>query len=209
MVSNTKENILSAAVEVFSEKGLHGSRMEEIADRAGANKAMVYYYYSTRNNLYSEALKSVVGRLFSYLGEKIDALMIEEDDPVERLRKVSKIYSRYILENQASLKILLEALSSNSDNLSGVVREFMKTGEILPFKFRKMIADGVAKKEFRDIDFGHFINAFLGLHLSFFIIRPIFTVFMDLDEEKQKEFLKQRETIVPELLLHGIVQKEK
>lgn len=40
---NTEQKILNAANEVFQEKGLYGARMQEIADKAGINKALLHY----------------------------------------------------------------------------------------------------------------------------------------------------------------------
>ncbi|MCP4727923.1 MAG: TetR/AcrR family transcriptional regulator [bacterium] len=207
MASNTKENILNAAIEVFAEKGMHGSRMEEIAARAGANKAMVYYYYSSRENLYDEVLRTILFQVFNTISDLIDKIKNDVEDPEERIRGISKSYSNALRENQNWFRIMLEALTGKTDHVSRIIRELMDTVGVLPLKFKEIFEGGVKSGKFREIDFGHFINAFLGLHLSFYVIRPVFATFMDLDEKKQEDFLKQRETIVPELLLYGIIRQ--
>ncbi|MFC1564482.1 TetR/AcrR family transcriptional regulator [candidate division KSB1 bacterium] len=207
MASRTKENILKAALEVFAEKGEHGTRMEEIALRAKANKAMVYYYYNSRENLYYEVLKTILCKLFTTVGDRIDEVMENSDDPMEQIAEISRTYSRLFMENQSWFRIMLEALSGKTDHISRIVREFVAEGVVLPVKFQKILENGIKKGKFRKIDFGHFINAFMGLHLSFYVIRPIFTTFMEFDEEEQREFLKQRETIIPDILFYGIAEK--
>ena len=42
----TKTKILNAAAELFADKGFNGTKVQEIADAAGVNKAMLYYYSS-------------------------------------------------------------------------------------------------------------------------------------------------------------------
>jgi AcrR family transcriptional regulator len=49
---NTKEKILNAAIEVFEKKGYSGTRMQEIADTAGINKALLHYYFSSKEKLF-------------------------------------------------------------------------------------------------------------------------------------------------------------
>ena len=53
---NKKGRILEAAKKEFAEKGLEGARMEAIAGRAGVNKALLHYHYSSKENLYKEVL---------------------------------------------------------------------------------------------------------------------------------------------------------
>lgn len=54
---NTEEQILDAAKNVFQTKGMDGARMQEIADKAGINKAMLHYYYRSKQLLFEAVLK--------------------------------------------------------------------------------------------------------------------------------------------------------
>src|ERR1700683_362740 len=55
----TRARILEAAVREFSENGLAGARTEQIAEAAGVNKALLYYYFQGKDALYSAALEAV------------------------------------------------------------------------------------------------------------------------------------------------------
>jgi AcrR family transcriptional regulator len=52
--STSKDKILETAVLVFREKGRDGAKMQEIADAAGINKAMLHYYFSSKDLLFEE-----------------------------------------------------------------------------------------------------------------------------------------------------------
>ncbi len=54
----TKAKILAAALHEFSEKGFHGTTVDEICARAGVNKQRIYAYYTNKENLFAEVLKS-------------------------------------------------------------------------------------------------------------------------------------------------------
>ena len=59
----TRARILDAAVREFSENGLAGARTEQIAEAAGVNKALLYYYFEGKEALYAAALETVAQRV--------------------------------------------------------------------------------------------------------------------------------------------------
>jgi TetR/AcrR family transcriptional regulator len=52
----TKRRILDAALQEFSAKGISGARVDAIAARAGVNKALLYYYFGSKEDLFREVL---------------------------------------------------------------------------------------------------------------------------------------------------------
>ncbi len=79
--SDTHDKLLSAATEVFVEKGFSGARVDEIARRAGANKAMIYYHFGPKRALYQAVLLGLFARVLEEV-ERLGAVA----DPLERLR---------------------------------------------------------------------------------------------------------------------------
>ncbi|ASZ13779.1 TetR/AcrR family transcriptional regulator [Chitinophaga pendula] len=65
--NSTEEQIIEAARKIFTRKGLAGARMQDIADEAGINKAMLHYYYRSKDALFElvfrEALDKMIGRM--------------------------------------------------------------------------------------------------------------------------------------------------
>src|SRR5688500_18108075 len=64
---HARERILAAATEVFAEIGFAGARIDEIAARAGVNKAMLYYYVGDKERLYAAVLTGTMERVFASL----------------------------------------------------------------------------------------------------------------------------------------------
>lgn len=60
---DTRENLLASATEVFVKKGFSGARVDEIARRAKANKAMIYYHFGSKEGLYKAVLLKYIGGL--------------------------------------------------------------------------------------------------------------------------------------------------
>ena len=71
--SNTEGKILIAARQVFIEKGLAGARMQDIADRAEINKAMLHYYFKNKEMLFELIFKETAGRLFPHFEKLMDS----------------------------------------------------------------------------------------------------------------------------------------
>ncbi len=57
--AETRSRILDAALSEFAANGLAGARTEQIATAAGVNKALIYYYFESKEKLYSAALEMV------------------------------------------------------------------------------------------------------------------------------------------------------
>ena len=61
----TEEKIIEAATKIFLEKGKDGARMQEIADRAGINKALLHYYFRSKEKLYQEVFSNELKHFFT------------------------------------------------------------------------------------------------------------------------------------------------
>ena len=62
-----KQRILEAAAQVFAESGYDGARVDEIAKRAGVNKALIYYYYDNKESLLSLLFQETRDAVFALL----------------------------------------------------------------------------------------------------------------------------------------------
>lgn len=61
----TEEKIFEAATDVFLDKGMDGARMQDIADRASINKALLHYYYRTKDKLFNAVFEKIAEKVFS------------------------------------------------------------------------------------------------------------------------------------------------
>ncbi len=75
----TEEKIFEAATDVFVEKGMDGARMQDIATHAGINKALLHYYFRTKDQLFSMVFEKIAKRMFSKFAPVFDEnLTLEE-----------------------------------------------------------------------------------------------------------------------------------
>ncbi len=71
LITDTEQKILRAASEIFLEKGHDGARMQEIADKAGINKALLHYYFRSKQKLFRtifrKELQTMLVSIFSLI----------------------------------------------------------------------------------------------------------------------------------------------
>lgn len=80
----TRENILQAAIVEFVEQGLSGARVDAIAERTHTSKRMIYYYFTSKEQLYVEVLEKLYGEIRSTENQ----LHLNELEPVEAIRRL-------------------------------------------------------------------------------------------------------------------------
>src|ERR1017187_3138896 len=83
--AETRARILDAALTEFSTNGLAGARMDRIATTAGVNKALLYYYYDSKENLYTAALEMIAGKI----RDRSMAVFLSSATPGERLLRTA------------------------------------------------------------------------------------------------------------------------
>lgn len=103
----TQKRILSAAKKEFSTNGLEGARIDLIADRAQANKRMIYHYFDSKENLF----RKVVEAAYVDIRTAEQELDLEHLPPDEALESLVRFTWQYYLDNPEFLSLV------NSENL--------------------------------------------------------------------------------------------
>jgi AcrR family transcriptional regulator len=91
-----KEEILKAAQEVFFEKGLQSSTMDEIAEKAELSKGTLYLYFKSKEDLYLAVLIEGMGILYRMFDDAIR----QSASPAEAIEQLGLTYHRFYLEQR-------------------------------------------------------------------------------------------------------------
>jgi AcrR family transcriptional regulator len=103
----SQKDILGAALVEFTEHGLGGARMDRIAERAGVNKRLIYYYFDSKENLFLAVLE------LAYEGIRREerALNLSQVEPIEAIRRLIAFTWNYYIAHPEFLHLL------NTENL--------------------------------------------------------------------------------------------
>lgn len=99
--ARTQAEILSVAVQEFSEHGFHGARIERITNAAKCNSRMIYHYFGSKEQLYIAALDTV----FAAIRNQEARLDFSAGDPVETARQLVELTFDYFANNASFLKM--------------------------------------------------------------------------------------------------------
>ena len=108
-----RQRILMAAAETFARVGFDGARIDDIAERAGVNKAMLYYHVGDKESLYTTVLTETFDRGFV----TIDAATAGSLSPSEKLRSIIDAFARFGSENPVFIPIVLREIASGGEHL--------------------------------------------------------------------------------------------
>jgi|WetSurSiteA1Bulk_404760.scaffolds.fasta_scaffold33205_2 TetR/AcrR family transcriptional regulator len=137
--------ILDAAMEVFAEVGYEGARVDEIAKRAGVNKAMIYYRIGDKKTLYEEVIHNVFGDIVERISENIQ----DEFSPEEKFKIYIANIANTMSQHPSFPRIMMREVASGWTNFSEAVIKDIAGILVL---IKGIIDDGVKKGVFIDID---------------------------------------------------------
>jgi len=135
---DTEERILESAEDVFTNKGLSGARMQEIADKAKINKSLLHYYYRSKEKLF----RAVFKKAFVKLAPK-SILILTSDIPLfEKIEKFSSAYIDIIIKNPSIPLFVLRELNRNPEGTLSIMVETIKDLDENPIaSFKKTVYD--------------------------------------------------------------------
>jgi len=107
--------ILDAAMEVFAEAGYEGARVDEIARRAGVNKAMIYYRIGDKKTIYETVVRDVFGDITQRLSENI----LSGSAPEEKLKTYIDNLATTMEQHPSFPRIMMREIASGWTHLSG------------------------------------------------------------------------------------------
>ena len=140
----TQNNILSAAEEIFSEKGLYGARIDEIAEAAGCNKRMIYAHFGSKEGLYTAVLDSVYSRLSVVEKE----LLTETLSPEETVRYYIKLLFNFLKDNPTFIKMVMWENLNEAKYMRMSKASSLKNASVKVLE--KVLKKGIEQGEFKE-----------------------------------------------------------
>ncbi len=138
--SVTVKRILRAAASVFSESGFSGARVDEIAKRAGVNKAMIYYHIGDKEKLYAEVISNVIGNTAEMIAGKIKDIR----NPEEKLRVCIRTFARNIDDNPQVAPVMMREVAAGGKHLPEVVaRDIFRIVSMLSGVLKEGVEKGI------------------------------------------------------------------
>jgi TetR/AcrR family transcriptional regulator len=200
---NTEERILEAARIVFVRKGLAGARMQEIADEAGINKALLHYYFRSKDKLFDRIFLEVFQTISTGIGNAFS-----DDIPLfEKLKRFIDLYVDVLLKNPYLPIFFLSEIQQNPERLQQFIeKDIFKN---LSGFFMQLNAD-INSGKIRPIHPAHLILNMIGMLVMPFAVKPLIAPVLNrqlgIDYD---DILKERKEVVYNFIINAIKIDEK
>lgn len=194
---NTEEQILSAAKSIFQSKGMDGARMQEIADKAGINKAMLHYYYRSKQLLFEAVFKNA----FSLLAPQLNAILNDDSSIEEKVRNFTSNYITFISKHPYLPNFIIQELNRNPEFILN-----MKDTNGFPNieKFKKQIAIEIENGLIKPITAEQLFINIMALNIFPFVAKPLIMAFTNTDAIAYKKIIDSRKTEVADFIINSI-----
>lgn len=191
---NTEQLIFDAALSVFQRKGLAGARMQEIADEAGINKAMLHYYFRSKEQLF----RQVFLLSFKQFTASVIPILNQRNNWEE---KVPQMIHHYISTMQQSPDLpmfIINELRYNPEEFISIVGE----NRIRDTLFIAQLKEGMEKGEIRKIQPLQVIVTVISETVFPFIARPMLKAMTNVQDSGWNTFIHNREHMIEEMVIH-------
>lgn len=194
---STEQKILEAAREIFMEKGMDGARMQDIADRAGMNKALLHYYFRNKEKLFETIFSEAATRFVP----KISSIMSGDASLFSKIEQFTREYIGKMMENPyLPLFILNEVNRQPKTFILKMWGDRRPPYDLL----RRQIEDEVKKGVIKPIEAPQLMVNMVSMCIFPFVARPMIQGLMQLDDGAFQQFIEARKKEVPKFIIDSI-----
>ncbi len=193
----TEEQILIAARKVFIQKGYDGARMQEIANEAGINKALLHYYFRSKDKLFEQ----IFTESFQLIRPAFESALGSEPDIRSFLNLFVSGYLQLLEQLPYLPQFVIQELNRDPQRLVGLIGKQKIPIESIKSLIQKEIDKGVLLP----ISTEHLMVSTIALIVFPFIAKPIIeTVFFNQDQERYNHFIHERRDHIVNFVLGAI-----
>ena len=199
-MDNTENKILEAAKNIFLLKGMAGSRMQEIAEEAGINKALLHYYFRTKEKLFMAVFKSIVKKIIPAIQETIDS----DISINEKIKIFVEKYTKTFIDHPYIPFFIIQEINRNPDELA----EIMLSAGINPGNIKQQIEKEIEDGKINPIEYKQLVVNLISMTIFPILAKPmLLRILFNKNDKEYHQFLTDRIEQVPEFIIKSIEKK--
>lgn len=195
--TSTEERILVAARKVFIAHGLTGARMQEIADEAGINKALLHYYFRSKDKLFETILAETMQ---SFL-PRVNAIFTGDLSLEEKISAFCTEYIDKMIANPFIPLFVINEINNRPD-------EFFKTmwgGKKPDVSVLVKQLDAAAKEKLiRPVSPVQLVMNIMSLCVFPFVARPMFQRVIGVSDKQFRLLMEERKKEIPAFIMTAL-----
>jgi TetR/AcrR family transcriptional regulator len=194
----TEEKIFESATEVFVEKGMDGARMQDIANHAGINKALLHYYYRTKDQLFNMVFEKIAGQMFKKFAPVFDENLSLE----EKIRFFFREHITFLQKNPRLPAFLLNEINRNPARIRKLIQSI--DIEKLWSMLEKQHKTELKKYNITRETIPQLMTTMAAISVFPFAARGIIEGIFDKLGVKFQDYLEERKIYAAEFVIHAI-----
>jgi len=195
---STEDKILEAAKNVFVTKGMEGARMQEIADEAGINKALLHYYFRSKERLF----EAIFSEIIKFAFPKITRIAQSDEPFINKIEQVVDAYIDLLIKHPFIPGFVMKELNRDPSGLFKMVVKFGLNPQIIFDQIQLAMDRG----EIIQMPPRHLAANIISMCIFPFAARPLvsFVLFKD-DQKALDAFYAERADIIKQFVINAIV----
>lgn len=195
--SNTKDKILKAAYDCFSEKGYHATSTKEIAKTAGVSEITLFRHFGTKETIFREVIRN-----YSILPE-LHKIKLESDDLslYETLSLIVRRFYSTLRDRKKFVKITLCEINKSTDEIVNTYSNFIDELDAIVIS---IFQNKRSKYPIKDLNLNIATRGLMGMVYTFFLTNEIF-----LNKTLSENEIDEALNVFLEIFLNGIEAKDR
>lgn len=193
----TEEKIFNAARIVFQKKGFAGARMQEIADEAGINKAMLHYCFKNKQLLF----EAVFLNAFSQLAPQVNDIFNSQETVFDKIKKFTYSYISFVMLHPYLPAFIIQEMNNNPDFVMTFLKhENRPNPATLLSQIEKEIADGIIKP----IQPKQLLLDIFSMTVFPFAAQMLVKGMIQISDEEFNQMMEERKTSIAQQIINSI-----
>lgn len=196
MVSS-QDQILIAAKNVFHRSGFSGARMQEIANEAGINKAMLHYYYNNKQQLF----QAVFMQAFEEFAPQINVIFNTSEGIFDKIRHFVSNYIDFVMENPDLPSFVIQELNNNPEFATSFMNHPDRPN---PQPFIDHLNEEIEAGTIRQINPKQLLLNIIALCAFPFVASVLVKGLLKISEEEFKIMMEERKILIANQIIDSI-----
>ena len=193
----TEEKIFNAARIVFQKKGFAGTRMQEIADEAGINKAMLHYCFKNKQLLF----EAVFLNAFSQLAPQVNDIFNSQETVFDKIKKFTYSYISFVMQHPYLPAFIIQEMNNNPEFVMTFLKhENRPNPATLLSQIEKEIADGIIKP----IQPKQLLLDIFSMTVFPFAAQMLVKGMIQISDEEFNQMMEERKTSIAQQIINSI-----
>jgi TetR/AcrR family transcriptional regulator len=199
----TEDKIFEAATDVFVDKGMDGARMQDIASHAGINKALLHYYFRTKDQLFNAVFEMIAKKILRKFAPVLDETLTLED----KIRFFFREHITFLQENPKLPAFILNEINRNPARIKKLLNNV--DFENLWQKLYDQHKEELENYNITESSIAQLITSIAAISVFPFAARGLIETILEKGGISFNDYIEERKEFAADFVINAITKKDK